>query len=60
MLRKISVVLLILMAGFALGSCSTLFGGQDDSLDSTRIAMAVQQTQLAIEQEQAAQTQAQP
>lgn len=52
MLRKISLVLFMLIVNLALGSCSILFSEQDDGLESTRIALAVQQTQFAIEQSQ--------
>lgn len=59
MIKKISVVIFALIMGLILSSCNILFDQQDADLESTRIALAVQQTQLAIEQGQAAQTQPQ-
>jgi len=56
MKKNILVISVTLLSGLLLGACSTLLGGGDD-LESTQVALYVQQTQFALEQGQAAQPQ---
>jgi hypothetical protein len=46
---------LLLVLGFFLVSCNALSGGGSEDLESTRVAIAVQQTSLAVQQAQNAQ-----
>jgi hypothetical protein len=57
--RYIIVSVLLLLAGLSLTSCD-LLSGSDPGLESTRVALAVQQTSLAMEQTNIAQNQNQP
>lgn len=51
--RKIFVVLVVLVFSLLLGSCSLLpFVSDNTSLESTRVALAIQQTSLAMSQAQ--------
>ena len=56
MKNKVVVIVISLMLSLLLGSCGTIFGGGED-LESTRVALSVQQTQLALDQGQAGQPQ---
>lgn len=56
MIKKISTVAALVTLSLLLGACGDLLGGGDD-LESTRVALSVQQTQLAMDQAQAAQPQ---
>jgi hypothetical protein len=58
MMRKLGVAAAVVILSLMLGACGNLLGGGDD-LESTRIALAVQQTQLALDQAQAEQPQPQ-
>ena len=51
MKKNIVVISAILLTGLLLGACSTLLGRGDD-LESTQVALYVQQTQFALEQGQ--------
>lgn len=59
MTRKILFVLGVLVFSLLLGSCSFSFGN-DTSLESTRVALAIQQTSLAMNQAQGNASQPQP
>ena len=56
MKRQVIVIAVILMLSLMLGACGDIFGGGDD-LESTRVALSVQQTQLALDQQQPEQPQ---
>ncbi len=55
MKTKLLIVSAILTLSLLLGSCSVLLGDGGDGLESTRVALAIQQTSLAMSQAEAAQ-----
>ena len=59
MTRKVLFALCVLVTGLLLGSCSIPFGN-DTSLEGTRVALAIQQTSLAMSQAQGDTGQVQP
>ena len=58
MMRKMIAAVAVVILSLMLGACGSIFGGGED-LESTRIALSIQQTQLALEQAQPAQPQPQ-
>lgn len=57
--QKVFIFVLMLSLSFLLGACGQLLSGisGDEGLESTRVALAVQQTNLAVNQTQAAMSQ---
>ncbi len=52
MKRATIVTILLLILGLLLTSCDMIFPSQDSGLESTRVALAIQQTSLAMSQAQ--------
>jgi len=60
MKRRLFIVLVVLVFSLLLGSCSIPSFSNDTSLESTRVALAIQQTSLAMSQAEGNGAEAQP